>query len=212
MEALMAAGRSLGGSGVMSHTGHVNFSARLDDTGMLLTARGSLDALAAGDLAVVRVDGTVEQGRLEASTQEIVGMHTVVYRARPDVGAVLHTHSPHLVAFAVAHRALPCRYEPLLRHGQATEVPVVPWAPRGSDASVAGIASALEENPATLAVLLANHGVLAFASSPSAVVKLVIALEEAAAAEVCAAAVGGARDLPPGAIDDVRAGMARPAR
>lgn len=208
----MAAGRSLAASGVMSHTGHLNFSGRLDDERMVLTARGSLEGLADGAVAVVGLDGTVEHGQLEPSTHEIVGMHAVAYRARPDAGAVLHTHSPHLLAFALAHRPLPCRYEPLLRHGQPTEVPVVPWAPRGSAASVAEISAALEANRTTRAVLLANHGVLAFAPSPSAVVKLVIALEEAAAGEVRAAAVGGARDLPPRAFEDVRASMSRAAQ
>jgi L-ribulose-5-phosphate 4-epimerase len=39
---------------------------------------------------------------------------------------VIHTHSPNLVAFALARRPLPVRYEPLLQMGQAEEVPVVP--------------------------------------------------------------------------------------
>lgn len=193
----------------MSHTGHVNFSVRLDDQRMLVTPRGSVEGLEPRDLAVVRLDGTVEQGRLEPSTREIVAMHGVVYRQRAGAGAVLHTHSPYLVAFAVAHRPLPCRYEPMLRHGQQCEVPVVPWAPRGSDTSVGDIARVLGAEPATCAVLLANHGVLALAPSAAAAVKLVVALEEAAAAEIRASPLGGGRDLPPGAFEAVAGSMAR---
>ncbi len=70
-------------------------------------------------------------------------MHTEPYRARPDVGAIIHTHSPHLLAFAMASRPMPCRYEGLLRFGQAEDVPVVPWAPRGSEKSVSSIIDAL---------------------------------------------------------------------
>ena len=40
-----------------------------------------------------------------------------VYRARPQIGAVIHTHSPNLVVFALARRPLPVRYEPLLHLG-----------------------------------------------------------------------------------------------
>lgn len=206
---LVHAAAVLDRSGVMSHTGHVNLSARIDDQHMLLTSRGTAGEVMADALAVVDMDGQVEEGELAPSTQEIVPMHVGVYRARPHADAVAHTHSPHLTAFALAARPLPCRYEALLRHGQAGEVPVAPWAPRGSHASVQGIVDVLGARPDTSAVLLANHGVLAFACSVLAAAKLVMVLEEAAAAELRAAMLGGAKDLPPGALDDVRHSMAR---
>jgi len=85
----------------------------------------------------------------------------------------------------------------------------VAWGPRGSDVSVRGIAAALHEHPTTSAVLLANHGLLAFAADPLAAARLVVAIEEAAEAELAAAAIGGAVDFPAGALDAVRASMAR---
>lgn len=123
-------------------------------------------------------------------------MHTAVYQARPAVNAVVHTHSPHVTTFALAHKPLPCRYEALVRRGQSEEVPVAPWAPRGSDAFVRGIFDSLSRHGTTLALLLANHGLLAFCPSPTAAAKLVITLEEAAEAELRASAIGGARDFP----------------
>lgn len=194
---------------MLSHSGHGNFSARLDGERMLLTPSGLSGDVNADHLAVVRFDGSVEQGRLTSATREIVPMHTTVYLARVDIHAVVHTHSPCLTAFALAHRPLPCRYEALLRRGQADDVPVVPWAPRGSDASMAGIVAAMERSPTTLAVLLANHGVLAFGPSPSAAATALVALEEAAAAELGAAALGGARDFPEDARQRVRHSMDR---
>lgn len=211
-EALVAACAALARRGVLSHSGHGNFSLRLDDARMLLTPSGLSEAMEADDLAVVGLDGRVETGRLAASTREIVPMHTAVYQACTDIRAVVHTHSPHLTAFALAHRPLPCRYEALLRRGQRGEVPVVPWAPRGSEASSEGITEALARCPATLAVLLANHGVLVFGASASAAVTALVVFEEAAAAELRAAAVGGAKNFPDGASDDVRASMAQVAR
>lgn len=210
-QALMEGIGLLVAAGVMSHTGHINASIGLDADRMLVTPTGLADELRAETLAVVRHDGHVEEGGISASTSEIIGMHTAVYRARDGVAAVIHTHSPHLTAFALAHRPLPCRYEALLRHGQTEPVPVVPWAPRGSDASTQGIGEALRRHPGSRAVLLANHGVLVGGSSASAAAKLLVVLEEAAAAELRAAAIGGARDLPAAAGQDVAQAMLRAA-
>ncbi len=207
--ALVRSAASLFSGGVMSHSGHANLSARLDGDRLLLTTGGTMRELTEEGLAVVGLDGSVLEGKLDPTNREIVDMHLIVYRLRPEVGAVIHTHSPHLLAFALANCELPCRYEALLRFGQATPVPVVPWAPRGSERSVDGIEEALRQSPDTWAVLLGNHGVLTFGRGPAEATGLVSALEEAAEAEIRARALGGARDLPEGALAAVRASMAR---
>jgi L-ribulose-5-phosphate 4-epimerase len=202
VEQLLAAARLLVRSGVMSPTGHVNASARTGDDRMLLTSRGLVHDLTPETFATVTFGGDEVEGRLDPSTREIVGMHAAVYRARPAAGAVLHTHSPELTAFALANQPLVCRYEALLRRGQRSVVPVAPWAPRGSDAFVRGIAEAVEDHPSTWAALLGNHGVLVFGASALPAAKLLVTLEEAAAAERRARALGGARDFPPGTLAD----------
>lgn len=196
-------------AGVMSASGHGNFSARVGPQRMLLTPAGMSTPPHADEIALVGLDGVVEEGQIAASVAEIVGMHAVIYQSRPDIGAVVHTHSPAVTAFALAHEPLPCRYEALLRHGQVDAVPVVPWAPRGSPASLEGIAAALAAAPSTLVVLLANHGLLAFGSTPAAAANVVVAAEEAAAAELAALALGGAQAFPAGAADNVAQSMAR---
>ncbi len=173
------------GSGVLSPSGHGNFSCRVDPERMLLTGAGMSALPHVEDLALVGLDGLVEEGQLQASVSEIVGMHAAVYRARAVVGAVVHTHSPAVTAFALAHRPVPCRYEALLRHGQAEPVPVVDWAPRGSPALVEGISDVLRAHRPS-ALLLANHGLLAFAPTP---------------------ALGGAKDFPDGALEQVQGSM-----
>lgn len=194
-------------AGVMSHAGHANASVRLGQDRMLLTSSGNVTGLTADRLAVVDAGGSVMEGEVAATSAEIVPMHAAVYRARPAVGSVIHTHSPAVTAFALAQRPLPCRYEALIRFGQATSAPVVPWAPRGSEASVAGIDDALAADTETQVVLLANHGLLAFTDAPEQTAALIIALEEAAEAELSAHALGGARDFPTGALNDVLASM-----
>jgi L-ribulose-5-phosphate 4-epimerase len=195
--------------GVLSHSGHANLSVRIDQERMVLTNTGMIRNLTTDQLAVVNFDGKVEEGTLEPTNAEIVSMHTAVYQARRDVNAIIHTHSPHVTAFALANAPLPARYEALLRFGQAETTPVVPWGPRGSDASVRGIVEALRQHPQTMAVLLGNHGLLAFGSSPGTTSMLVAALEEAAEAELDAAALGGAKEFPAGALEDVRRSISR---
>ncbi|CAN5228252.1 class II aldolase/adducin family protein [soil metagenome] len=183
---------------VMSHSGHANFSARLDGDRMLVTTGVIVRDLSAEDMVVIGFDGKAPDGPSSTCAEGVVAMHVAAYRARPDARAVVHTHSPCVTAFAVDNRPLPCRYETLLRFGgQAGEVPVAPWTPgRSDEAFLRGIADAFDRQPGTKAVLLANHGVLALALSPMEAALLVIALEEAAAAELAAAEIGGAVDLP----------------
>ena len=169
-------------AGVLSHSGHANLSARVGPDVVLLTALSRRHDLGPDDLAVVRLDGTVVEGDLAELSDEMVAAHLAVYRARPQVGAVIHTHSPNLLAFALEGRPLPVRYEPLRRLGQAQEVPVV----RGP----ASVADTVVELTGTQAVLLAGHGVLAFGVDTEAAVTLLVTLEEAAQAELRAATLG----------------------
>ena len=205
---LVEAARRLFVAGVMSHSGHANLSVRLDPERFLLTP-GFIRDVQPHQLATVSLDGRVLEGELRSVSVEIITMHSLVYRARPQVGAIMHTHSPAATAFAVANRPLPCRTEPMLRFGQAEEVPVVAWGPRGSDVSVRGIAEVLERRPTTAAVLLANHGLLVFGPDTAATGHLVEAIEESAEAEIAAAAIGGGVDFPEGALEAVRASIAR---
>ena len=169
-------------AGVLSHSGHADLSARVGPDVVLLTALSRRHDLGPDDLAVVRLDGTVVEGDLAELSDEMVTAHLAVYRTRPQVGAVIHTHSPNLLAFALEGRPLPVRYEPLRRLGQAQEVPVV----RGP----ASVADTVVELTGTQAVLLAGHGVLAFGVDTEAAVTLLVMLEEAAQAELRAATLG----------------------
>jgi L-ribulose-5-phosphate 4-epimerase len=206
---LVAAARQLLEAGVISHSGHANLSVRLDADHFLLTP-GLIRDLRAEQLVTVSYDGHVV-GALPSSSVEIISMHSVVYQLRPDVGAVMHTHSPSATAFAVAHRPLPCHTEALLRLGRADDIVVVPWGPRGSNVSVRGIEAVLRQDPGTSAVLLANHGLLAFGPNGTGTADLVIAIEESAEATLGAAILGGAVPFPDGALDALRESMARAA-
>lgn len=196
-------------TGVMQASGHGNLSCRLGDDRMLLTGSGSIRGLRPDQLVVVTFDGQVIEGEMDATNAEIVAMHAGVYRARSSAGAVIHTHSPNATSFALAHLPLPCAYEGLLRMGLAEPVPVAAWGPRGSEASVRNIVDQLQAHPAVTAVLLANHGLLAFADDPVAAARLVIAMEEAATMTLGARHLGGEQGFPTDALAREREHMAR---
>src|SRR2546423_326443 len=145
---LIQAARLLFQANVMSHSGHGNMSVKMPQTEhMLLTATGNIVNLTQQQLAVVTFDGDVVEGTLDPVTREIVAMHSSVYRARPNVDAVIHTHSPPVTSFALAHHPLPCAYEALLRFGVTEDIPVADWAPRGSQESVSNIVAQLQKPP-----------------------------------------------------------------
>ncbi len=82
-------------------------------------------------------------------------MHAAIYAARPDVTAIVHTHSPRATALACAGRDLPAFHYMIALAGGA--VRCMPYATFGTDAlarhAVDGLAG-------RRAVLLANHGVV----------------------------------------------------
>jgi L-ribulose-5-phosphate 4-epimerase len=169
-------------AGVLSHSGHADLSARVGPDAVLIATLNRTRDLVPDDLAVIHLDGSVAEGDLGGMSTEVVAMHAEVYRARPQAGAVIHTHSPHLLAFALAGRPLPARYEPLPRLGQAEEVPVAP--------SASAVIELIKARPGTRAVLLGGHGVLAVGPDTETTVSLLVALEEAAEAELRTAVLG----------------------
>lgn len=207
-EQIVQAARRLTEAGVLSHSGHGNMSIRLPEPDlMLLTSVSHLSHLTPEQLAVVTFDGEVVEGPLDPGSREIVGMHTGVYRNRESANAVIHTHSPRSTSFALAHQPLPCVYEALLRFGIVDDVPVAAWAPRGSRDAVNYIVEQVRAHPTVPAVLLANHGVLAFGNDPLATAQLIIIMEEAAEMTLDARKLGGEQAFPPGALEREREHM-----
>jgi L-ribulose-5-phosphate 4-epimerase len=207
-EQLVQAARLLAQAGVMSHSGHGNMSVRLPEREqMLLTSVGQIIHLTPQDLVVVTFDGDTVEGALDPISREIVGMHSCIYRQRPEVNAVIHTHSPRTTSFALAHHPLPCVYEAFLRFGITEDIPVADWGPRGSQESVNAIVEQLKRHPTVPAVLLANHGLLAFSRDPLATAQLIVIMEEAAQLTLDARTLGGEKSFPPDALERERRHM-----
>jgi L-ribulose-5-phosphate 4-epimerase len=184
-------------SGAISANGHGNVSVRVPGAAeMYFTAGPSLRNHPASAVVRIGLDGTLLEGDLPPIQGAVVAMHTAMYADHPDVGCVLHTHSPYATAYAVAQRPIGCWVEALAMFGLQDGVPVAGYGPRGSAEAVAGIRAAVI--PGTPAVLLANHGVLVFHRTPELAIMIGGVVEEAAQAGINSAALGGAVEIPAG--------------
>jgi L-fuculose-phosphate aldolase len=184
-------------SGAISTNGHGNVSVRVPGAEeMYFTAGPSLRNHPASMVVRVGLDGTLLEGDLPPIQGAVVAMHTAMYADHPDVGCVLHTHSPYATAYAVAHRPIGCWVEALAMFGAPSGVPVAGYGPRGSDEAIANIRAAV--TPGVPAVLLANHGVLVFHRTPELAILIGSVVEEAAQAGINAAGLGGPAEIPEG--------------
>ncbi len=190
-ESVVQAARQLVATGVLSHSQHGNISARMPgERQIVLTSTSTLSGLKPEQLPLLDLEGNVLEGELEPISAEIVPMHTAVYLEREDVGGVIHTHSPFATVFAVANKPIECCYEGLARFDMVDPVAVARYGPRGSEESVRYIREAITRT--SKAVLLQNHGILAFDRDVLSAARIVVVLEEAAELAIRATAIGGA--------------------
>ncbi|MEC7986687.1 MAG: class II aldolase/adducin family protein [Myxococcota bacterium] len=139
---------------VANHDG--NISAILSEDRLLCTPT----AVSKGDirpemLIVVDPENKVVQGTRRAFSE--LQLHRAAYRARPEIGCVMHSHAPTATGFAVANQSLghPFMAEPVVSLG--TEIPMVPFYPPKDPALDRAIADGLSKADV---LMLANHGVL----------------------------------------------------
>ena len=109
---------------VVSNDGNV--SVRIGEDQVLITPSGvSKGRLTPDMLVVCDLEGRVLAGHLHPSSES--AMHLLVYRERPDVGAVVHAHPPAATAFSICRRPLAQHYLTETISGLG-EVPVAPFA------------------------------------------------------------------------------------
>ena len=151
---------------------------------MLITPTGmGADELGATDLVWVGEEGTVE-GRWQPSSEW--HFHAGIYRARPDLRAVVHTHSIHATALACLARPLPA-FHYMVAVAGGGDVPCVPYHLFGTEALSAAVAQAMRDRQACL---LAHHGLVAAGATLAAAVKVAIEVEALCEVYLKALAVG----------------------
>ena len=135
-----------------------NISVKVAENRLLITPSGvSKGRMTPEMLLVTDMDGTVIEGDRHSSSEG--KMHLEVYRGRPDVNAVVHAHPPVSTAFAVCRRGLEAPYLSELVVGLG-QVPCTPsFAMLSTEEVPESVRPYLAEHNA---LLLANHGALAW--------------------------------------------------
>jgi L-fuculose-phosphate aldolase len=148
-----------------------NVSARFGD-GMLITPSGmAYDTITTSDIVPVSMDGRVPNGARKPSSEW--RFHLSAYAARPDQHAIVHTHSMHATVLACAHKSIPAFHYMVAAAGGA-EIPCVPYATFGTDALSHHVADGVRHHDACL---MANHGMIAMATTPARALELAADVE-----------------------------------
>lgn len=147
-----------------------NVSCRWQD-GMLITPTGMpYETIGPEDIAFVAADGT--PGGLRKPSSEW-RFHLAAYAARPDMGAVVHTHSMHAVVLACLGKPIPAFHYMVAVAGGRT-IPCVPYATFGTEKLARHVAKGLAKRNACL---MANHGQIAIGATLEKALELACEVE-----------------------------------
>ena len=168
-----------------------NLSVRLEDDRILATptgvCKGMMDAT---DLILCNLEGEKVCGERELTTE--MGMHLAIYRLRPDVRGIVHAHPPAATGFAAAGRALNLALLPevIICLGS------VPLADYGQPGTAALLEGMLPYIPKYDALLLANHGAVAYGEDLLQAYFRMETVEHLARIALVAELLGGPKVLP----------------
>lgn len=162
-------------NGLVTWTGG-NLSARDPETGQVVIKPSGVryERLRPEHMVILDLDGKVLEGDLKPSSD--TASHLYIYRHRPDVFGVVHTHSRYATAFAALGKPIPVY---LTAHADEFGGPI----PCGGFALIGGedigkvVVEAIGSSPA---VLLKNHGVFTVGKSAEAAIKAAIMVEDVA--------------------------------
>lgn len=168
---VLATARAMNASGINRGSAG-NVSARCAD-GFVITPTGmAYEDCAAADMARVGADGTVSAETRRKPSSEW-RFHLDIYAARPEAGAVVHTHSPFATALACQEQGIPAFHYMVARFGGA-DVRCAPYATFGTQELSDFIIGALDQR---CACLMAHHGMVVFGRDAAHALALAVELE-----------------------------------
>ena len=173
-----------------------NVSARDPRTGYVVIKPSGVryEQLRPEHMVVVDLNGKIIEGDLKPSSD--TASHLYIYRQRPDVGGVVHTHSTYATAFAAVGRPIP-----VYLTAQADEfggpIPCAGFALIGGEEIGQVCLDCIGDS---CAVLLKNHGVITLGADAEAAVKAAVMVEDVAHTAYLALQLGQPDEISPEAI------------
>jgi L-ribulose-5-phosphate 4-epimerase len=182
---LVSCGRALLARGLLSQTAG-NLSVRIGDDAVCITPSSmEYDRIEPADIVVVGLDGEVRQGAREPSSE--TPLHCTVYQNRPDIAAIVHTHSPYATTLAILGLPIPAVHY-MIAVARTTEIAVADYATYGTEDLARNVRDAF--SPPSRAVLIANHGAVTVGGTLKEAADVAEAIETLAALYYRALAVG----------------------
>jgi ribulose-5-phosphate 4-epimerase/fuculose-1-phosphate aldolase len=179
---IVAACRGLVERGYLTATGG-NVSLRL--TGQkafaITPSNFDYDKMTAADVCVLDFDLSLLNGEQQPSVES--GMHAAVYRTRPDVGAIVHTHQVYASALALIDAPIPALFDEQVRFlGRSVEI--IPYGPSGTGFLRKRIVKSIKNKHN--AYIIQNHGALCFGHDMERAINNVEILEKCSLAYLLA--------------------------
>lgn len=169
-----------------------NVSIRDKETGYVVIKPSGVmyEDLQAEDMVIVDLDGHIIEGTKKYSSD--TASHLYIYRSRPDVFGIVHTHSPYATAFAAVGSSIP-----VYLTAQADEfgcaIPCGPFALIGGEQIGKVVVDHIGTSPA---IILKNHGVFTVGPSGKAAVKAAVMVEDIARTVWLAKQLGQPDEIP----------------
>jgi L-ribulose-5-phosphate 4-epimerase len=187
-------------NGLVAWTGG-NVSARDPESGLVAIKPSGVryEDLSAEGMVVIDLDGRQLDGSLKPSSD--TASHLYIYRNRPDVNGIVHTHSRYATAFAAVGRPIPVVLTALADEFGGS-IPCAGFAVIGDESIGEQVVSTIGSSPA---VLLRNHGVFTVGPTAAAAVKAAVMVEDAAATVWAALQIGMPEALPDDVVERLHA-------
>jgi L-ribulose-5-phosphate 4-epimerase len=169
--------RELARNGLVAWTSG-NLSARVPDEDLMVIKASGVpyDALTPDAMVVCDLHGTLVDGDLAPSSD--AATHACIYRHRPDVGGVAHTHSAYATAWAARCEPIPCVLTAMADEFGG-DIPIGPFALIGDEAIGEAVVATLADSRSP-AVLMAHHGVFTIGATVRDAVKAAVMCEDVA--------------------------------
>lgn len=169
-----------------------NVSARDPGTGLIVIKASGIryEEMRPRHMIVVDLDGKIVEGEYKPSSD--VYSHLYIYKHRPDVGGVVHTHSVYATAFAAVNKPIPCVLTAIADEFGGP-IPCGGFALIGDDTIGKVVVESIGRSPA---VLLKNHGVFAVGKDAKSAVKAAVMTEDNAKTVWLAMQLGTPDEIP----------------